>query len=168
MSPASPTTSHPSRRPPSSGSETAFIGASFKNFRESRGILDWGNGRCILQSNHSWLMATEMAHGGVELPDICEPVGSCIDYQAYAFRLPRNADSSAWAAVEQALLQLGKAQPMIAGVTRVSGSWGFMVVPPQNFPELKVNFFHHIDAIEQTRILSRIADVLYPLYGGRS
>ena len=111
-------------------------------------------------------MVTDSYSSQVEIPANCKAIGSCIDYKAYAFQLPRQTDLLAWKAVERQLMTLGKPEPLLTGVTRVTGSWGFLVVPPRDFPELKVNFYHQVKGVQQTHILRKISEVLYALTGG--
>ena len=101
-----------------------------------------------------------MCNGQVEIPRDCEAIGSCVDYHAYAFQLPRQVDPAAWQLAVKGLLDLGRPQQYLQGVTRVAAPWGFLVIPPQNFPELRINFFHQTDKTRQSRVLSRIAGIL--------
>lgn len=105
-----------------------------------------------------------MRNGQVEIPKDCEAIGSCVDYHAYAFRLPRQIDSAAWQSAVRELLTLGRPQQYLRGVTRVSGPWGFLVIPPQNFPELRINFFHQTGDEQQSWLLGKVAGILQALH----
>jgi len=67
-------------------------------------------------------------------------VPACVDYQAYVYPWPP-MDEERRRLLAQALGGLGMREDNACGVTTVRAAWGFLMVPPPGFPELKVNFF---------------------------
>lgn len=96
----------------------------------------------------------------LELPAGCTPAPACLDYQAFVFALPPALTASAFARLRDGLRGMGRIRREALGVIYVDGDWGFLVIPPYGFPELKINFFHGIPADGARRILVRVAALL--------
>ena len=73
-----------------------------------------------------------------DLPPGCEPVPSCLDYQSFVFRLNQQSDVSR-------LCILGRVERADLGVIYVRAEWGFLVLPPPGFPELRVSFYRQVE-----------------------
>lgn len=55
---------------------------------------------------------------------------------------------------------MGRIRQEALGVTYVENAWGFLVIPPPGFPELKINFYHGLAEQTAQAILERIAGLL--------
>ncbi len=87
-------------------------------------------------------------------------VGACLDYRAYVYPLARNATAESHRILCLQLAELGTAEPERLGVTYVRNRWGFLVLPPPGFPELKVSFFKGTDPATEATILQAIAQAI--------
>jgi hypothetical protein len=94
------------------------------------------------------------------LPQGCKPVAACLDYRAYIFALPRSPGGAAYEHLRDALCALGRCEPPRLGVHYVYADWGFLVVPPPGFPELKINFFRHTGTDRIATLLHRVASLI--------
>lgn len=72
-----------------------------------------------------------------DLPPGCEPLPSCLDYQSFVFQLTPQSDVSR-------LCGLGRVERADLGVIYVRAEWGFLVLPPAGFPELRVSFYRQV------------------------
>jgi hypothetical protein len=95
-----------------------------------------------------------------DIPDNCRKAPACIDYQSYVFTLPQDLAVLASKKLTERLVGLGKLRHEMLGTTYVDTKWGLLVVPPAGFPEMKVNFFHHITKKQIVRVLSDITELL--------
>ena len=87
-------------------------------------------------------------------------VENCADYRSFVFPLNKAMTAAAHSVVCARLSELGTADKERLGVTYVRGAWGFLVLPPKGFPELRVSFYKETDtAVEQT-ILDAISKAL--------
>ncbi len=102
-------------------------------------------------------MAKYQKYVQTKIPDNCKKAPACIDYQSYVFTLPQGQASQKLAA---RLVGLGKLRHEMLGVAYVDTEWGLLVVPPPGYPEIKVNFFHHITKKQIVRVLADIAELL--------
>jgi hypothetical protein len=94
------------------------------------------------------------------LPQGCKRVSACLDYRAYVFALPQASDPHAHAGLVAALCALGRREPPRLGVRYVYAVWGFLVVPPAGFPELRINFFRHAKRDRIAGVLQRISALI--------
>lgn len=76
---------------------------------------------------------------------------ACVDYRAWVLKLPR-LDPARWERWVEALAALGRAEPDATGVITVRGAWGFMLIPPRGFPELRLNIYKNTDHATERRI----------------
>ena len=60
----------------------------------------------------------------------------------------------------QGLRRLGQCEPEVCGVTTARGKWGFFLIPPQGFPEMKVCFYRHSSLRQRMRRLSLLEDCI--------
>lgn len=66
-----------------------------------------------------------------------------------------------WEAFTKVLRSLGSARRDATGVTTVRADWGFLIVPPRGFPELRLNCYKLTEAGTENYIKSRILDALH-------
>jgi hypothetical protein len=90
------------------------------------------------------------------IPDNCKAIPACLDYQAYAFSVPSDLEPAAYQEINQALRQLGRLRHEMVGVGYVDADWGFLIIPPAGFPELKINFYRQTDEQKVELILLSI------------
>jgi hypothetical protein len=84
-----------------------------------------------------------------------QQVPACVDYQAYVYPWPP-MDGEQRHLLTQALGRLGVREDNACGVTTVRAAWGFLIVPPAGFPELKINFFPGVPMQTQCEILVNV------------
>lgn len=84
----------------------------------------------------------------------------CVDYWALVHDFPADPHAATTEDRRNALLALGDPQPERLGVVYVYAHWGFLVIPPAGFPELRVNFFRSAPDAERRLILERIGHLL--------
>jgi len=82
-------------------------------------------------------------------------VPSCVDYQAYVCPWPP-MDRERHQVFSATLGGLGVQEDNACGVATVRAAWGFLIVPPPGFPELKVNFFPNVPTQALREILVNI------------
>lgn len=58
------------------------------------------------------------------------------------------------------LRAMGRIRQEALGVTYVDNAWGFLVIPPAGFPELKINFYHGVSDRTAQAIMERIDELL--------
>jgi hypothetical protein len=98
----------------------------------------------------------------MEIPDGCKKAPACIDYQSYIFTLPQGQNAKSHKELTGRLVGMGKLRHEMLGVSYVDTEWGLLIVPPLDFPELRVNFFHHI---KKQKIAQTLADIAEQLLG---
>lgn len=97
-------------------------------------------------------------------------VPHCVDYKCYLIPI-KNLTFSKRKHLIDNLAVVGYPQSENCGVTYIIGNWGFAVIPPQNFPELKINFYkktstHQIAALKCLLIhIIGMADLAMMVYG---
>ncbi len=96
----------------------------------------------------------------INLPDNCKEAPACIDYRSYVFTLPQKQETGSHEKLTSKLIGMGRLRHEMLGVFYVDTEWGLLVVPPAGFPDMKVNFFHHMTESEIERILVDIAKML--------
>ena len=84
---------------------------------------------------------------------------ACVDYRAWILPLPAIA-AERWPALVSGLSSLGRAEPDATGVTTVRGPWGFLLIPPRGFPELRLNCYKSLSADQENDLLTGIAALL--------
>jgi hypothetical protein len=91
----------------------------------------------------------------ITIPKNCKAIPACLDYRAFAFPVPTDLEAATYRELSQDLRQLGKLRHEMLGVGYVDADWGFLIIPPAGFPELKINFYHQTSEqkIEQTLLL---------------
>ncbi len=94
------------------------------------------------------------------LPDNCREAPSCIDYRAFVFSVPQDLGSHAYQQLQTRLLEMGRLRHEMLDVKYVDAEWGLLVIPPQGFEDMKVNFFHHITIKKIEQIIDEIAVLL--------
>jgi len=94
------------------------------------------------------------------LPPGCRRVSACLDYKAFVFQLDTNAPTTDFQGLCEALRGLGRARPEALGVTYVDADWGFLVIPPRGFPELKLSFFQPTTTERVHEILTQVSHLL--------
>jgi len=92
----------------------------------------------------------------VNLPRHCRRAPACLDYRAFVFDLGTGWDASRLKRLRTALLSLGEVERSALQVVYVRGSWGFAIVPPPHFPDLKINFFYTTDRSMVEEILAAV------------
>lgn len=85
---------------------------------------------------------------------------ACIDYRAWMLPL-QDLEARAWPTLIEALAGLGQARPDPTGVVTVRGPWGFLLVPPRGFPELRLNCYKNISADRERDLLTDIAALVH-------
>ena len=93
-------------------------------------------------------------------PPGCRPAAACLDYRAFLFSLEPPWPEPAYARLCDTLRGLGRIRREALGVTYVDGEWGFLVIPPPGFPELKINFHHGAPDPAAQTLLDRIDELL--------
>lgn len=81
---------------------------------------------------------------------------ACVDYRAWLLSLP-DIPAERWPGLVRALCALGEVQPDATGVTTVRGPWGFLIIPPRGFPELRLNCYKTLSADQENDLLTGIA-----------
>ena len=97
---------------------------------------------------------------GRAIPNNWKKVSACLDYQAFVLAVPPNLPAAAHKQLCEELKQLGRVRQELLGVIYVEAEWGFLVVPPAGFPEIKINFFHTTGELQAEQILRRVAGLL--------
>ncbi|WP_455386108.1 hypothetical protein [Acidihalobacter prosperus] len=92
---------------------------------------------------------------------------ACVDYRAWLLPLPA-ISAERWPALVSALSELGLAEPDATGVTTVRGAWGFLIIPPIGFPELRLNCYKNLSADQETDLLTGITARLKRAQLGRN
>lgn len=82
-------------------------------------------------------------------------VPSCVDYQTFVTPWP-SMDRERHQLLELSLGRLGVREDNACGVTFVHAPWGFLIVPPPGFPELKVNLYPTVPTPSVYEILTDI------------
>lgn len=95
-----------------------------------------------------------------QLPKGCKPVAACLDYRAFVLAFPKALSDAAYQRLLVELQSLGRSEPPRLGVFYIYSSWGFLVVPPPGFPELKVSFYNQTEPDRIAAILDQIASQL--------
>jgi hypothetical protein len=85
---------------------------------------------------------------------------ACTDYQMYV-RAWFVAQTEQRDKIIAALNALGKVEcNAMCNVANLNAEWGFMVIPPLNFPEIKICFRVEISAITVAEILSYVDKII--------
>jgi hypothetical protein len=92
---------------------------------------------------------------------------ACVDYRAWLLPLPA-ISAERWPALVSALSALGRAEPDATGVTTVRGPWGFLIIPPKGFPELRLNCYKTLSADREKDLLTGITACLRQAQLGRN
>jgi len=92
-------------------------------------------------------------------PPGCRPVAACLDYRAFVLPFPP-LFGAAYEGLRNELQALGRSEPPRLGVYYVYAEWGFLVVPPPGFPDLKIHFFHKTTPDQVAGILHRVASLI--------
>ena len=87
-------------------------------------------------------------------------VEGCLDYRIYVCSLAGMRSDQMRVELCSRLGGLGRAEPERMGVIYIRGGWGFLVIPPVGFPELKVTVFRETEPETEHAVLSQIADIL--------
>jgi len=74
--------------------------------------------------------------------------------------VPTDLKKSQHEVLFDSLKQLGKHKRERLCVTYVYASWGFLVIPPLGFLELKISFYHQTSGEEVKQILALIDSLL--------
>jgi hypothetical protein len=80
------------------------------------------------------------------------PVPQCIDYISFVRPLP-SLDLERWQGLVMRLARLGRCEHDACGVITARGRWGFFLIPPRGFPEIKVCFHRRSSPRERLRRL---------------
>lgn len=88
-----------------------------------------------------------------------EPLPACLDYQAFVFRLGA-VEANRWDLIVSGLCALGRVERAHLGVVYVRADWGFLVLPPPGFPELRVSFYRRVAGERVAALLGRISSIL--------
>ena len=102
------------------------------------------------------------------LPNDWKKITACLDYQAFVLAVPSDLPVAAHQQLSEALKQLGRVRQELLGVAYVEATWGFLVVPPVGFPEIKINFFHTTGGSQVKQVLRRVAVLLQTAKDGRA
>ena len=92
---------------------------------------------------------------------------ACVDYRAWLLPLPA-VSADRWPELVSELSTLGLAEPDATGVTTVRGSWGFLIIPPRGFPELRLNCYKNLSADQENDLLTGITARLRRAQLGRN
>jgi hypothetical protein len=46
------------------------------------------------------------------------------------------------------------------GVAYVDADWGFLIIPPAGFPELKINFYHQTSDTKMEQVLLQVSELM--------
>jgi len=87
----------------------------------------------------------------------CRKVPACLDYDAYVFEVSGGTRSLDLQRLQHAVERLGRVDRASLGVVYIRSDWGYLVLPPPGFPELKVVFGHQVSKRTQQRILDLVA-----------
>jgi hypothetical protein len=68
----------------------------------------------------------------------------------------------------QSLRQLGKLRHEMLGVAYLDADWGFLVIPPAGFPEIKINFYHQTSEQKTEQVLLRVSELMEKIINNRS
>jgi hypothetical protein len=79
-------------------------------------------------------------------------VTACVDYHSFVRPLP-DVGPERWQEVVAELSRLGRCELDGCGVVTARGPWGFFLIPPRGFPEIKVCFYHRSSARRRVRQL---------------
>ncbi len=91
---------------------------------------------------------------------VFRPVEACVDYRAYVVSLPKGTTPDIYAQWVSRLCGLGRVVEERLGVRYVKGPWGFLVVPPLGFPELKITFYHPTAQVDEAEVLAKVEAIL--------
>ena len=80
---------------------------------------------------------------------------ACVDYRTWLLPLP-SIPAERWQAFVSELASLGRPEPDATGVTTVRGPWGFLLIPPRGFPELRLNCYKNLSADQENDLLTGI------------
>ena len=95
----------------------------------------------------------------LSLPQGCKPLPACLDYRAFVMTIPEIPESEQ-RDLNERLVALGRVRHEALGVAYVDAEWGFLVVPPAGYPELRVTFFRGTAQQVVEEVLCRIARIL--------
>ncbi len=96
----------------------------------------------------------------MKIPNDWKKISACLDYQAFVHTVPPDLPAAAHQQLCGELKRLGRVRQELLGVVYVEAEWGFLVVPPAGFPEIKINFFHTTGEQQVKQILRRVAGLL--------
>lgn len=84
---------------------------------------------------------------------------ACTDYRAWILPLPALTAES-WASFITELSGFGHSERNATDVTTVRGEWGFLLIPPRGFPELRLSCYYGIAADTEKKLLNGILAAL--------
>jgi hypothetical protein len=79
-------------------------------------------------------------------------VSNCVDYVSFVRPLP-DVSPARWQGLVIELSRLGRCEIDGCGVITARGRWGFFLIPPRGFPEIKVCFYRCSSARRRVRQL---------------
>ena len=92
------------------------------------------------------------------------PVPYCVDYYSFVRPLPA-VDEPRWQRLVDDLKRLGRCEANGCGVITARGRWGFFLIPPRGFPEIKVCFYRGSSPRQRVRRL-RLLEACFSEGGG--
>ncbi len=96
----------------------------------------------------------------ITIPNNCKAIPACLDYRAYAFSVPPDLDPPLYRQLDRNLRQLGILRHEMLGVAYIDADWGFLIIPPPGFPELKINFYHQTSDRKVEQILLQVSTLM--------
>jgi len=90
----------------------------------------------------------------------CRKVPACLDYDAYVFEVSDGARSLDLQRLQHSLERLGRVDRASLGVVYIRSDWGYLVLPPPGFPELKAVFEHRAGEGTKQTILDLTAEAI--------
>jgi hypothetical protein len=90
-------------------------------------------------------------------------VSNCVDYISFVRPLP-DVGPAQWQRLVAELSRLGRCELDGCGVITARGRWGFFLVPPRGFPEIKVCFYRSSSARRRARQL-QLLEACFLCYG---
>ncbi|APZ41716.1 hypothetical protein [Acidihalobacter ferrooxydans] len=92
---------------------------------------------------------------------------ACVDYRVWLLTLPP-LSAQRWAQFVNEAVAPDGAAPDATGVMTIRGDWGFAVIPPRGFPELKLNCYKNIEGSREEHIKNHLLEALHRALAGTS
>ena len=87
-------------------------------------------------------------------------IKTCLDYRAFMLALEQSACAPFYEKVVNELREMGEVRPVMGSICQIHDSWGYLIIPPEGFPEIRINFYKKTPAADIEQVLASVMQII--------